>query len=163
MRANALLAKGKRDNKGDRLLIPRSISGKAACPLSLIVPIIVHEDSGIIDSIQRAGSLFRQAWGENLVAYVGFGVLGILAMLPAIAAVGWGVSTMTAVGIVGILSGVLWGLLVVVVFGALGGIFKASLYRFAVDGKTPSTHFSADILAHAFVPRYAFAVTPGLE
>jgi len=51
----------------------------------LIVPVLVIEDIGVFDAVKRSGALFKRTWGENMAAQVGFGLLGLLAALPAIA------------------------------------------------------------------------------
>ena len=51
----------------------------------LVVPAIVIDDHGAWDGVKQSGSLLRQTWGENLAARVGFGLLGFLAVIPAIA------------------------------------------------------------------------------
>lgn len=119
----------------------------------LVIPILVLEDIGVIDAIKRSGSLFKRTWGENVAAQVGFGLLGFLASLPAVALIvvsgGAGGATLG----VAIVVGVLWMAVVVVVLAALNGIFQAALYHYAVDGKVPGEYFSPQTFAGAFAPR----------
>ena len=50
----------------------------------LAVPVVVVEGTGAIDSLKRSAGLFKTTWGENLVAQAGFGILGLVLMLPAL-------------------------------------------------------------------------------
>ena len=119
----------------------------------LVIPILVLEDIGVVDAVKRSGSLFKQTWGENLAARVGFGLLGFLASLPAVALIAFvGRAGGAAVG-VAIVIGVLWMAAVVVVLAALNGIFQAALYHYAVEGQVPGEYFSPQTFASAFAPR----------
>ena len=50
----------------------------------LVLPIIVIEDMSVKDAIKKSGNLFKHNWGENLAAQFGFGLIGFIAILPAI-------------------------------------------------------------------------------
>ena len=54
----------------------------------LTVPIIVFEDVGPINALKRSGHLLKQTWGENLMAQIGLGLIGLLAFLPASSCIG---------------------------------------------------------------------------
>jgi hypothetical protein len=119
----------------------------------LTIPIIMLEDLGPIAALKRSGTLFKQTWGENLVAQAGFGLFGFVAILPAIAvgalgiASGNGVVAGVAIGIA-----VAWIAIVMVVLAALSGIYRTALYRYAVDSKAPPA-FSGTDLSSAFQPK----------
>ncbi len=71
--------------------IGKVISGIAGLAWSLVtflvIPVLVMEGIGVRDALRRSAALFRQTWGENVAARVGFGLLGFLASLPGIAAI----------------------------------------------------------------------------
>ena len=104
----------------------------------LVVPAIVIDDKGAIEGLKTSGSLLKSTWGENLAARVGFGLLGFVAMLPAVllfAVFG----SLGGVGlIVGVAIGVVWIAVVVVVMTALNAVFQAALYLYATSGMAPS-------------------------
>ena len=50
----------------------------------LVIPVIIIENQGAIDSTKRSVDLFRRTWGENLAGQVGFGVFGLLVFLPLV-------------------------------------------------------------------------------
>lgn len=116
----------------------------------LTVPVILEEDLGPIPALKRSGHLFKQTWGENLVGNLGLGLLGVVLVLPA---VGLGVlavlSGQAALIIVGGGIAVVWILCASMVMAALSGIYRAALYRFAVDGRVP-TAFDGIDFEHAF-------------
>ncbi len=119
----------------------------------LTVPIIMLEDLGPINALKRSGHLLRGTWGENLSAQFGFGLFGLVAMLPGILVIAIGASSGSTVGIVVAAAiGVAWIVVVSLVVSALSGIYRTALYRFAVDGTSPPAFADAD-LANALGPR----------
>ena len=119
----------------------------------LVLPIIVIEGMGAIESVKRSVNLFRQTWGENLGAHVGLGLVGFLAAIPGVALILAGVGVGGA-GLVPLLAlGVVWLVLVAVVMSALSGIFQTALYHFAVGGSAQSGFFDSEILNDAFRAR----------
>ena len=50
----------------------------------LVVPVLVMEDAGVMDSVRRSASLLRQTWGEQLVSGLAFGWLVLLYAIPGI-------------------------------------------------------------------------------
>ena len=119
----------------------------------LTIPIIMLEDLGPWAALKRSGELLKRTWGENIVAQAGFGLLALVAMLPAFAVVGIGIATGSTVVAVafGIVAAV-WFAIVIVVISAMSGIYRTALYRFTVDGKAPPAFAGAD-LGHAFTTR----------
>lgn len=116
----------------------------------LVLPIIVIEGLTVGDAIKKSGNLFKRTWGENLAAQVGFGLIGFVAMLPAIAVAFLGISAGGAAAGVAIAIAVLWAILVTMVIAALSGIFQTALYHYATDGSVPSGYFANEDLAGSF-------------
>ena len=119
----------------------------------LVIPILVLEDIGVVDAIKRSGSLFKQTWGENVAAQFGFGILGFIAALPAIAIGALGIAAGGVTAGVAIVIAVLWIALVMVVLSCLNAIFQAALYHYAVAGETPGDYFPQSTFSDAFAPR----------
>ncbi len=119
----------------------------------LVIPVLVFEEIGVGDAIRRSGQLFKRTWGENVAAQVGFGLLGFLAVLPAIlvvalaAASGSGALIAVGVGIA-----VAWMIGVAVVLSALNAVFQTALYRYAADGNVLGP-FAGATLNGAFAPK----------
>lgn len=118
----------------------------------LVIPVLVIEDLRVGDALRRSGSLFRETWGENVAARVGFGLLGFLAALPGIGAIAAAATLFDEPNVMLIGLGVLWILVVAMVMSALSGIFQTALYRHAAG--VPSTGaFAADDLRGAFAAK----------
>ncbi len=134
--------------------IVASVLGAAWSVLTfLTVPIIVFEDTGPITALKRSGTLTKQTWGENIMAQVGFGLLGLLPTLLGVGLIVGGVASGTAfIAIPLIAVGVIVILMTMTVIAALGGIFRTALYRYATEGSVPGAFADAD-LEHAFGPR----------
>lgn len=119
----------------------------------LAIPVVALEGIGPFASLKRSGVLLKQTWGENVFGQFGFGLLGLVASIPALVCIGlavlassWAVSL--PLGVVA----ALWLIAVSVVISAMTGIYKTALYRYAVDGKAPAGFATSD-LADAFAPR----------
>jgi hypothetical protein len=100
----------------------------------LIVPVLVMEESGVMDSVRRSASLVRQTWGEQLVYGLAFGWLGLLFAVPGI--------VLGALGANGypifIVPAILWFATMIAAFTAASEIFTVALYRYATTGEAPS-------------------------
>ena len=115
----------------------------------LVVPAIVIDDKGAWDGLKTSGSLLKSTWGENLAARVGFGILGFVAVLPAVLLMAV-LGSLGGVGLIaGIVIGVVWIAVVVVVMTALNAVFQAALYLYATSGMAPSG-FEGSSLGESF-------------
>ncbi len=119
----------------------------------LVIPVLVIEEVGVGTAIRRSTELFKRTWGENVAARIGFGLLGFVAALPAVALVVLGVLAGSAAGILLIALAVLWVAGTAVVLAALNSIFQVALYHYAVDGHAPSGYFDDRLLERSFMPR----------
>ena len=104
----------------------------------LIVPVLVLEDQGVAGSLRRSAQLLRQTWGEQLVAGLHFGWMGLLLAIPGI-----------VLGVFAWPVGVLYFLTLAVVLSAAREIFVVALYRYAVNGETPDG-YSREAMDGAF-------------
>jgi hypothetical protein len=111
----------------------------------LAIPVIVAEGTGPIDSLKRAGGLFKKTWGENLIAQGGLGLLGLLAFLPGLVVGGLLIAVVPALGVAVI---VVWLAVTATIMSALNGIFRTALYLHAAG--EPVTWFDDQVLAGAF-------------
>jgi hypothetical protein len=102
----------------------------------LIVPVLVMEEAGVMDSVRRSASLLRQTWGEQLISGLAFGWLGLLFAIPGI-----------VLGVLGangypifIVPAIVWFATMMAAFTAAREIFNVALYRYATTGEAPSGH-----------------------
>jgi hypothetical protein len=100
----------------------------------LVVPVLVMEEAGVMDSVRRSAALLRKTWGEQLVSVLAFGWLGLLFAIPGI-----------VLGVLGangypifILPAIVWFATMMAALTAAGEIFTVALYRYAVTGEAPS-------------------------
>lgn len=104
----------------------------------LVVPILVVEQTGPFRSVSRSGELLRHTWGENLIAQVGFGIIGLVAAIPGIIIIALGASAGSVGALVALVIGFAWIALVSVVISTLTAIFQMALYLYATTGQVPS-------------------------
>ena len=118
----------------------------------LVIPVIIIENSGAIDSTKRSVQLFKRTWGENLVGQVGFGLISFLAFIPGVILIGIGAAIGTLFGFVLIALGVVGAAVAMAVISALGGVFQTALYHHAA-GSELVDGFEPGVLHSAFTPR----------
>jgi len=101
----------------------------------LIVPVILLEDRGVVDSIYRSAELFRKNWGEEVAGSFGFGLLNLVLFLPGLLMgfLLWPVDRAIAVIVT-----VVYLLILAAVSSAVKGIFTVALYRYATSGQAPA-------------------------
>ena len=112
----------------------------------LAVPVIVEEGAGPIHSAKRSAQLLRTTWGENITGQFGLGLVGLLAVLPGLVVFGL---VSLAIPLLGIPLLVIYLAIVMTIMAALGGIYRAALYRYAVGLPNGDT-FPERALAGAF-------------
>ncbi|MEQ8717325.1 MAG: DUF6159 family protein [Acidimicrobiales bacterium] len=103
----------------------------------LVVPVIVLEKKGPIEAVKRSTELLRTTWGENLIGRFGLGLVGMLAMLPALVPILIGVQLGGAGLVIGIAIGAVWIGLIAVIMTALTAIYQTALYDFAANNHVP--------------------------
>ncbi len=119
----------------------------------LVIPAVIIDELGAIDGLKRSGSLLKQTWGENIAAQVGFGLLGMLLIIPAVILIALGgASGIGLFLVVAIIAAVAWVALVMVVLTALNAVFQTALYLYATTGSVPSG-FETSSLPRAFGQR----------
>ena len=119
----------------------------------LALPVIVFEDVGAIEGLKRSARLLRSTWGEQLAFNFGLGLLGFLAILPAVAiAAGLVATGLVVFQVLGVVVAAAWIVVCMAVTSALSAVFKAALYRWAV-GLPVDPAFDAGALTGAFRDR----------
>ena len=118
-----------------------------------VVPVLAFEDLSPLQAFKRSSRLFRDTWGEKVTGGFSLGLVSMVLMLP-------GIGLFIAAAFVGGLSGLLIGMLLMVLYflllavfmSAVGGIFNAALYRYACFKQVPPA-FSHDLIASAWAPK----------
>jgi len=122
-----------------------------------VVPFIVIERKGTIESIGASKDLLAKTWGKQIVSGLGYGVIGFLLTLPAILVIIAAIVGAATQGHVGefaalVVAAVLYIVGLGIVLSTLRAIFGAVLYRFATTGEAPAGFSAADLTA-AIQPR----------
>ena len=120
-----------------------------------VIPIMVFEGLGVIESIKGSAALFKKTWGENVVLRFSLGLimflLGLVGIVPILlAALTKSAAVIVIVGAVVVLYWFTLGIL----GASLTGIFAAALYNYARTGNVPHG-FSPVVIAGAFEPKAA--------
>lgn len=134
-------------------LIGRILLGLVGVAWSVItyfvVPVLLYEPVGVVDSIRRSASIFRERWGEQLVGNATIGLAIFLVSIPVVLVGGMVAAAAPVIGIP----------ILIVAIGALlaigaacSGVFNAALYRYATTGET-SGAFSLEDMNASFRPR----------
>jgi hypothetical protein len=121
-----------------------------------VVPVLVVEQVGPFQAIQRSFSILKKTWGEAVGAHFSIRFLVFLATLAAMLPIVGGAFAIgaghTIPGIVLIVCGVVGLMLVSLISATLNTIILAALYLYAADGAVPA-HFDDQLLRDAFVRR----------
>tara|TARA_B100000085_G_scaffold68237_1_gene60972 strand:+ start:415 stop:1251 length:837 start_codon:yes stop_codon:yes gene_type:complete len=128
----AIIRGDRRENSIFREIFASIIQAGWAMMTFFVVPIIVSENIGPINAIKRSTSLFKQTWGDQVVANFGFGIFQLFGVLLGVV-VYWFFGLFSPV-----LGAVLGGSLAVAsvaIIYTLEGIYKAALYEFALGEK----------------------------
>lgn len=138
--------------------IVSSLLGMAwAITTFFVIPVLVIEGVGPIESVKRSVSIMKKTWGESLGANFGIGLMTFLLSLIGIAPIVCGgflvASGVTILGGVLIAVGIIILLLVSLISSALNSIILAALYIYAAEGKDPDG-FDANMIKSAFASKY---------
>lgn len=123
----------------------------------LVAPILVVENVGPIEAIKRSGALLKRTWGEQIIGNVGIGaVMGLISfvvLLLGIPVVVLAAASGSLALVVGAVALVVVALLALsFIGGALGGIYRAALYRYAATGQIDAG-FPPALVQGAFRPK----------
>ena len=114
----------------------------------LIIPVLILEERGTMESIQRSAELFKKRWGEEVAGSFGFGFLSLFLLLPG------GVIVLMVFPfdrVLAIIIAVWYVAILAAITSAVKGIFTVALYRYATLGET-SNGFSSGLIDSALQP-----------
>jgi hypothetical protein len=104
-----------------------------------IIPVLIYEKKGMLSSIKRSGSLFKQTWGETIIGSFGLGAVFFLFALLGIIPIALGFFIGSTIGIIigFIVAFFIWAILGVVA-SALNGIYVAAMHQYATTKQLPT-------------------------
>jgi Family of unknown function (DUF6159) len=100
----------------------------------LVVPVLVMEEAGVMDSVRRSAALLRQTWGEQLISAwlsAGWDCCGRFrasCWACVLGANGYPIFIVPAIA---------WFATMMAAFTAAREIFTVALYRYATTGQAP--------------------------
>jgi hypothetical protein len=100
-----------------------------------VIPIIVFEDKGPLEAIDRSTGIVRRTWREALGGNFGIGVVAFLLFLPGFFLFPIGNAIWGVVG--GMVLMIAYWTLVQLVFASVGSVLVAALYEIAKTGRRP--------------------------
>lgn len=120
-----------------------------------VVPVLVVDGVGPIEAVKRSSAILKKTWGEAIGGEGGLGLISVLFFLPVVllfgilgtAGIGVWASPPLAVALIVVVAAYMLAL--VVVFTALGAIFRTGAYIYATTGKAPS-NMDPELLQGAF-------------
>ena len=102
-----------------------------------MIPMIVLERAGVMDSMGRSTELFKRTWGEDVTSHIGTGILMTLCIFVLIG----GSIPLMYLGDLGVILGIIIlavGLLFTVLFfSTVEAVNRASLFYYAKTGQMP--------------------------
>ncbi|MEK6908974.1 MAG: DUF6159 family protein [Nanoarchaeota archaeon] len=103
-----------------------------------VIPIILFEKQGPIQSIKRSSTLFKKTWGENVTAQFSIAAILFLIILPFILLIILAIlSGSQAFIITSIILLTISIIIVNILSISVNGILRAALYHYAISGKMP--------------------------
>ncbi|HEX5960426.1 MAG TPA: DUF6159 family protein [Rhodanobacteraceae bacterium] len=116
----------------------------------LVVPVLVAEGSGPIESYKRSVEMLKRSWGEQIIGNVSFGLIfalfGIVpAMIIFFLALHAGAAVLIAVGAILIA----WLVALGLVQSTLQTIYQVAIYLYAANGEAPRG-FDSQLVAGSF-------------
>ncbi len=121
----------------------------------LVIPVLAAKDVSPIEAIKESTGLLKKTWGEQIAADAGMGFVFFLLTMLVIFVGTFLTFVVGAASNSAALTFFFIGLTLIsliglgVIAGALGGIYRAALYRFAETG-VPPDNFDIEVIRHAF-------------
>ncbi len=103
----------------------------------LVIPIIVIEGKGPIESFKESTSLLKKTWGEQIMSNIGFGLIFFLFSVPFIFLMAIGIAIGGVATPIVIVIFILFWMLAGMMQSVLQAIFQTALYLYAKYGKAP--------------------------
>ena len=107
----------------------------------LVVPVLVAEDVGPVETIRKSASYLKRTWGEQIVGNLGmgivFGLISFGTLLAGVVLIVVAAATKSAFLIIVVAVCLLMAFVAIaLVSSALSGIYAAAVYRYAAEGET---------------------------
>jgi hypothetical protein len=135
-------------------LVLSIIGGVWSLVTYFVVPVLILEDKGVVDSLKESVTMIKKTWGESIVGSAGmavvFVIIGVVAALCVLATM----FIVPALFLAVLALFLIFIVLLAVIYSAMQGIFVTALYTYAKTGSVP-TLFNPDLIQNAFAPKQA--------
>ena len=115
-----------------------------------VIPVMIIENKGVVESMKKTVALFKRTWGESIVGQVGIGlpfvflaILGLVPLLFAFFTAHWSI-IVAAIAVF-----IIWIVILSIVAASFQGIFVAAPCQYATTGTVPQA-FDPDLIKGAF-------------
>ena len=116
----------------------------------LVVPVLVVEGSGPIESYKRSVEMLKRTWGEQIIGNVSFGLIfGLFGIVPAMILFFFAVKAGPGAILVMGAFLVIWLVALALVQSTLQTIYQVAIYLYAANGEAPAG-FDNQLVAGAF-------------
>lgn len=103
------------------------------------IPVLVVEDTGVIESMKRSFDIFKRTWGESFIGSTAISAfsclvyLGLFGITALVVGAGIALQSVFVIGIGGVFF-IIGIAALSLINGAINGVFQASLYQYATTG-----------------------------
>jgi hypothetical protein len=116
----------------------------------LVVPVLVVEGAGPIESYRRSVEMLKRTWGEQIIGNVSFGLLfALFGIVPAIVLFSVTIKLGPAALLAAAAILAVWLVALALVQSTLQTIYQAAIYCYAANGEAPHG-FDGSMIAEAF-------------
>ncbi len=122
-----------------------------------IVPVMIFEKKGIIDSIKRSSGIFKNTWGESVIGQFGMGMFFFALVLASVLLsfiVGLVIAPLSSLSgiVIGVIVFATLFLLIIILSSVLNTIYMTALYTYATTKKVPAG-FSKEFIQNAYAKK----------
>ncbi|MFH0874528.1 MAG: DUF6159 family protein [archaeon] len=133
----------------------RSILGLLWSIVSVfVVPAMVFDNVGPFEALKKSTIAVKKTWGESIIRHYGLGLVQVLFIIAGIIIFGVPgfllLTVMWQAGVAVLALGVLYIIIIMLVFGTANTVFNTALYMYAEKGKVPSV-YKHETMQNAFI------------
>jgi len=117
-----------------------------------VVPVLIFEEKGVVDSMKGSLALFRKTWGESVVGSLSIGLIFFaIGIVGFVLVLGTMMLHNTVIFFTALALFIILVAILAILASAMQGIFVVALYTYAKTGQVPSV-FNRELVEGAFRP-----------
>jgi hypothetical protein len=114
----------------------------------LVLPILVIENKGPVESLKESARMLKNSWGEQLLGHFSFGLFFFILMIPGMAFVGSMFIAGDATGYLALGIFVIYAIFLAMIQWILQSIYMGAVYMYVRDDRIPD-NFSVSQISRA--------------